>query len=97
MPVLAHRLFRRKPGYALMAERQFYVGHSYNTRQIIVGCLPTKEGTVAFYSNRTSTDRVDVESVADILHEMGRQHLRHEVTKHFESIRQSIQQKTGPG
>lgn len=92
--VLAHRLFQRKPGYALMAERQFYVGHSYNTRQIIVGCLPVEEGTMVFYTNRTSTDRVDVESVSDILHEMGRRQLRNQVTEHLDSIRQSLQQQT---
>ncbi|MGH9361355.1 MAG: hypothetical protein ACRD2T_05515, partial [Thermoanaerobaculia bacterium] len=35
--ILAHRLFYRVGDGALMAERQFYAGHSYNSLQIFVG------------------------------------------------------------
>jgi len=91
--LLAHRMFQVKQSYAVMTERQFYVGHSYNTRQIIVGCLPVNQGTVVFYTNRLSTDRINVESVADILREVGQGHLREKVTEHFKDIRQFLQQE----
>lgn len=56
--VLSHRLFAQREGVALLYERQFYVGQSYNALQILAGVFDTPDGTVVVYSNRTSTDRV---------------------------------------
>jgi hypothetical protein len=56
--ILAHRIFYARPDGCLITERQFYVGHSYNSLQIVVGCLPSGDKTMIFYTNRTSCDQV---------------------------------------
>ncbi len=38
--------------------RQFYVGQSYNSLQILIGLFPAGDKTTMFYLNRTSTDQV---------------------------------------
>jgi len=39
-------------------QRQFYASAGYNAEQAIAALLPTTEGTVVVYANRTSTDQV---------------------------------------
>ena len=38
--VLAHRVRHVEPAFAFLAERQYYVGHSYNSLQIVAGLFP---------------------------------------------------------
>ena len=57
--ILAHRIYRFVPEeYAMSVFREYYVSHSYNALQIIVGALPVEKGTLVFYVNSTSTDQV---------------------------------------
>lgn len=56
--VLSHRMFVDLPHGALLAERQFFVGHSYNSLQVLIGVVPVDGGSVVFYRNRTFTDQV---------------------------------------
>jgi len=84
--ILAHRVFYPRPDGCLIAERQFYVGHSYNSLQIVVGCLPVGDRTMLFYTNRTSTDQVAGFS-SGLKHTMGRNMMRDEIVKWFEEIR----------
>lgn len=61
--VLSHRMLTKRPGHAVLADRQYYIGHSYNTVQIVTGVLPVNDADrggeiVAFYTNRTSIDQL---------------------------------------
>lgn len=42
----------------VILSRQFYVGHSYNSNQLTVACLPYRNGSLVFYANRSFTDQV---------------------------------------
>lgn len=42
----------------ILVQRQFYVSASYNSEQAVGAFLPSKDGTVVIYTNRTSTDQV---------------------------------------
>ena len=42
----------------LILSRQFYVGHSYNSNQLTIVCLPYSDGSLVFYANRNFTDQV---------------------------------------
>jgi len=39
-------------------QRQYYVSTGYNAEQAVAALIPTKDGTVMAYANRTSTDQV---------------------------------------
>lgn len=90
--ILAHRLFEQNADHALMAERQFYVGHTYNSLQIVAGCFPVEKGTVVFYTNRTSTDQV-AGFGSSLKHKIGRGRMRDEVVTHFQTVRRAIEEQ----
>lgn len=89
--ILAHRMFRFGRKYAVMTERQFYVGHTYNSQQTIVGSIAVEEGTLVFYQNRTSTDRV-AGFASSLKHMIGRKLMRDQIIHHCEALRRSIEQ-----
>jgi hypothetical protein len=84
--ILSHRAYLEEPTFALIVERQFYVGHSYNAMQIAVGCLPHGKGTLVFYTNRTATDRV-AGLGSGLAHKIGRGRMRDEIVESFKRIR----------
>jgi hypothetical protein len=55
---LTHSLFVPDGDAWVIVQRQFYVSTGYNSEQAIGALLPAKNGTIVFYSNRTSTDQV---------------------------------------
>ncbi len=87
--ILAHRLSYVRPEGAFMAECQYYVGHSYDSLQILAGCLPAWNGTLIFYSNRTFTDQV-AGFASGMRHSIGRDRMREDVIKGFEEFRATV-------
>ena len=56
--ILTHRLMLSEAQGELILIRQFYAGHSFNANQLTIICLPYKQGSLVFYTNRTFTDQV---------------------------------------
>jgi len=56
--ILNHRIMLTANASYILLSRQFYVGHSYNSSHMVAGGLPYKNGTLVFYSTRSSTDQV---------------------------------------
>jgi hypothetical protein len=86
---LVHILIDAKPTHAFVAQRQIFVGHNYNSLQILVGCLPVENGTVVFYRNRTSTDQV-AGFGAGMRHKIGRGMMRDTILERFKNIRDQL-------
>jgi hypothetical protein len=84
--VLSHRMLTKQPTYVASAERMYYVGHSYNSVQIIAAALPVEEGLVAFYSNRTSIDQL-AGFGGKVARPIAAPRLIERVTKRFETVR----------
>jgi hypothetical protein len=42
----------------VLADRDFYVSHGYNTSHAISGAIAVPGGTMVFYADRVSTDQV---------------------------------------
>lgn len=55
---LTHGLYVPDGDAWVLVQRQFYVSGGYNSEQAIGGLIPMKTGTLAVYTNRTSTDQV---------------------------------------
>ena len=55
---LRHRLALPIGDVYVVADREFYASHGYNTSQAIAALLPVPEGTMVFYRSRISTDQV---------------------------------------
>ena len=85
--ILSHRMFQVQPGqHALMGERQFYVGHTYNSRQIVAGAMQVDSGTLVLYMSRTSTDLIDLGTDSPAARELGRGAVRDKLIENFREL-----------
>jgi hypothetical protein len=55
---LLHRMVVTGAGPMIHLERYFYVGHSFNSMEILTGALAYQDGTMVFSTTRVSTDEV---------------------------------------
>jgi hypothetical protein len=90
--ILAHRVLCVRDGVAFAAERQFYVGQSYNSLQILYGLVPTEGKTLVVYLNRTSTDQV-AGFLSGTRHGVGRKIMEKEVRRHFEEVLSTLRNR----
>lgn len=56
--ILGHRVMLSTGAGEVILTRQFYAGHSYNSNQLMIVCLPYLDGSLVFYANKTFTDQV---------------------------------------
>jgi hypothetical protein len=87
--ILGHRVILTADNGAVIVSRQFYVGHSYNSSQLSIGCLPYRDGALVFYASRTSTDQV-AGMGSSLKHSIGREQMRAEIVKRLKKIRQLL-------
>jgi len=87
--ILGHRLVEFDGEGAVIAIRHYYVGHSYNSINLIIGCLPHHNGTIVFYSQRTSTDQV-AGMAGGLKHAIGRERMKAQMVERLESLRKEI-------
>ena len=88
--ILAHRMYQQGPGFALMMERQFYVGASYNSSQTIAGALEDGGNIIVLYGNRCFTDQV-AGAASGMKHSIGRGQMINELKTHFENVRKMLE------
>ncbi len=87
--ILGHRLVQFDSGGAVIAIRHYYVGHSYNSINLVIGCLPHRDGTIVFYSQRTSTDQV-AGMASGLKHSIGRERMKDQMVGRLESLREAV-------
>lgn len=88
--ILSHRVLFSSDRNALILSRQFFVGHTYNSSQLLIGCLPYHNGSVVFYVHRTSTDRV-AGTGQKLKHTIGRKQMEEKMIINFKGLRSSVQ------
>ncbi|MGR8941076.1 MAG: hypothetical protein ACU83V_04680 [Gammaproteobacteria bacterium] len=88
--ILGHRmtLSAGENGEVILA-RQFYVGHSYNSNQLSIACLPYREGSLVFYANRNFTDQV-AGMGSSLKHSIGREQMKGEIVKRLTNLRKAF-------
>ena len=86
---LTHRMSRSDAHAVLIVERQFYVGHSYNSLHVVIGALPTSHGVLLFYRNRTFTDHV-AGRIGSAKKVIARRRQRNAVIDYLEAIRDAL-------
>ena len=87
--ILGHRLVQSAADGAVIAIRHYYVGHSYNSINLVIGCLPHRDGTLVFYSQRTSTDQV-AGMASGLKHAIGRGQMKNQMVGRLESLRKAV-------
>lgn len=69
--------------------RQFYVGHSYNSIQLSVACLPYCDGTLVFYATRSFTDQITGMG-SSLKHSIGCVQMKGEIIKQLKNLRKAF-------
>lgn len=86
---LTHRIAQISDTGATVIQRQFYVGHSYNSSQFVLGCLPYHDGAIIFYALRSSTDQV-AGFGSGMKHSIGRDRMKDEMVKQLQRLRTTL-------
>jgi len=93
--ILTHRLIATSENGGIVLSRQFYVGHSYNSSHVVTGGLPYKDGTLVFYSIRSSTDQV-AGMGSSLKHSIGRAQMKKEMIERLQRINKDLKLKAEP-
>lgn len=88
-PILLHWMAQTQPWGAVIAAREYYVGHSYNSSETLAGCLAYRGGTLIFYEIRSFTDQV-TGLASELKHGIARQRLKDEMVERVEWLRESL-------
>jgi hypothetical protein len=83
--ILVHRIIYSAQTGELILSRQFYAGHSYNSNQLVIACLPYLDGSLVFYANRTFTDQV-AGFGSGLKHSIGQKQAKSEITKLLKNL-----------
>jgi hypothetical protein len=75
--------------YAFLAEREFFVGHTYNSMTVYFGVFPFGDDVIVFYLNRTFTDQV-AGFGSSLAHKIGRGRVADAVKERFEAMRAEL-------
>lgn len=87
--ILGHRVIVSTSAGEVILSRQFYVGHSYNSNQLSIACLPYRDGSLVFYANRNFTDQV-AGFGSGLKHSIGRDQMRGEIVSRLNNLRKAF-------
>ncbi|SFE21090.1 hypothetical protein [Nitrosomonas sp. Nm166] len=88
--ILSHRILHSSDTATVIITRQFFVGHSYNSSHLIVGCLPYRDGSIVIYTHRTSTDQV-AGLGKKLKHNIGREQMKKQMMINLNGLRSAVQ------
>jgi len=91
--VLSHWLVDVDDDRAVIAERQYYVSHTYDSLQIVILCLPYCDATLLAVLNQTFTGKVDG-FLSGLRHRIGRKHVQEAIRPLFESLRETFGERS---
>jgi hypothetical protein len=90
MFVLKHWLLDIQPTYGLITERHYYLSHSLNSLQVVIGCLPYGEGTLVILFNQVFTEKVNLTVGKRIAMKVGQSIVEKKVRPMFENLRTAM-------
>ncbi|MDR4517385.1 MAG: hypothetical protein MRK00_08365 [Nitrosomonas sp.] len=82
---LVHRIILAADSGGIILSRQFFVGHSYNSNQLTIICLPFRDGSIVFYVNQTFTDQITGFG-SSIRRPIGREQMRRRMDAHLKQL-----------
>lgn len=83
---LKHWLVDVQSDYAVITERQFYLNHSLNSLQVVIGCIRHPEGTLVVLFNQVFTEKVNINIGKGIAVSIGRKQIEKKVRPMFEHL-----------
>ncbi len=87
--ILLHQLVSAGEGFVMVSQRQFYVGHNYESLQMFALALPREQGSMLFSVNSVFTNQV-AGFFSGVAGSVGQERTRESMIKHFTNVRQKI-------
>ncbi|MDJ0945585.1 MAG: hypothetical protein QNJ30_19125 [Kiloniellales bacterium] len=84
--ILQHNQMQRGEDYIVWASKQFFVGHTYNSQVTGGLVLPVEEGSIVFYFNSTSTDKI-AGFFSGVASSVGQSRMNDSIKSYFDSAR----------
>lgn len=88
--LLKHWILDVRPDYALITERQFYLDHSLNSLQVVIGCLPHGDRTLVVLLNQAFTEKVNRTVGKSIAKAIGYKQVEKNIRPIFEDLRTAL-------
>ncbi len=88
--VLMHQMVSGNDTYALMTRREYFVGHTYESLQVVAVALPVEGGSAVFLVNSAFTDQI-TGFFSGVAQSVGQDRMRGDLTKFFELVRQQTE------
>lgn len=88
--LLVHQMVQAGEGFVLTSQRQFYVGHTYESLQMFGLALRAGEGAMIFSVNSVFTDQI-TGFFSAVAQSVGQGRTRDDMAKHFEMVRRKIE------
>jgi hypothetical protein len=88
--LLKHWILDIQTDYALIAERRFYLSHSLNSLQVVIGCLPHGDSTLVVLLNQTFTEKVNMSIGKTIAKTIGYREVEKNIRPIFENLRNAL-------
>jgi hypothetical protein len=87
--ILAHSLIKIQGDHALAVSRQYYVGHSFNSSHMCLWLTPYLDGSLLYFVESSSTDRV-VGVASALRHAIARQQLEQQMSGQMEKLAEDL-------
>ncbi|MCG8435377.1 MAG: hypothetical protein MJA83_15240 [Gammaproteobacteria bacterium] len=86
---LSHMMLFQAQDIAIMVEREYYVGHTYDSLQFVIGFFPWRDGTLIVLLNQTFTGRV-TGFASGIARAVGRNMIQDTIRGFMEKLRRQL-------
>ncbi len=83
--VLMHEMSTGDENYTLMTRREYFVGHTYESLQVVAVALPVENGSAVFYVNAAFTDQI-TGFIGGVASSVGQGRMRDDLTKFFSDV-----------
>lgn len=83
--VLMHEMIAGGNDYALLTRREYFVGHTYESLQVIAVALPVDNGTAVFYLNSAFTDQI-TGFFSGVALSVGQGRMKDDLTAYFRTL-----------
>ena len=88
--LLVHHLYEATDDYLMISQRQYYVGHTYESLQMFGLAMPTENGSVIFSVNSIYTEQI-TGFFSGVAQSVGEKRTKESMVKHFEAVRKAVQ------
>ena len=88
--LLVHHLYEATDDYLMVSQRQYYVGHTYESLQMFGLAMPSDDGVVIFSVNSVFTEQI-TGFFSGVAQSVGEKRTKESMIKHFKAVRSEVQ------